>query len=62
MSLLITKWNAYNLSLLALKLVHNYLQNGKQTTENATISYDVGYSLWEDISCEVPQGSILGPI
>ena len=34
--LLIAKLNAYGLSLPALKLVHNYLQNRKQRTKNGT--------------------------
>ena len=55
--LLIAKLNAYGLSLPALKLVHNYLQNRKQRTKNGT-----AYSLWEEIFSGVLQGSILGPL
>ena len=55
--LLIAKLNAYGLSLPALKLVDNYLQNRKQRTKNVT-----AYSLWEEIFSGVPQGSILGPL
>ena len=35
--LLISKLNAYGLSLPALKLVNNYLQNRKQRTKNGTV-------------------------
>ena len=55
--LLIAKLNAYDLSVPALKLAHNYLQNRKQRTKNGT-----SYSLWEENISGVPQGSILGPL
>ena len=51
------KLNAYELSLSALKLVHNYLQKCKQITKNG-----IAYSLWEEIVSGIPQGSILGPL
>ena len=44
--------------LSALKLVHNYLINGKQKTKNGTAAY----GLWQEIFSGVPQGSILGPL
>ena len=53
--MLIAKLNAYGLSLPALKLMHNYLQNRKKRTRNCT-----GYSLWQETFSGVPQGSILG--
>ena len=56
-NLLIAKLNAYGLSLPALKLVHNYLQNHKQRTKNGT-----AYRLWEETFLGVSQGSILGPL
>ena len=55
--LLIAKLNAYGLSLPALKLITDYLQNRKQRTKIVSI-----YSDWEDIISGVPQGSILGPL
>ena len=55
--LLIAKLNAYGLSLPALKLITDYLQNRKQRTKIGSI-----YSDWEDIISGVPQGSILGPL
>ena len=55
--LLIAKLNAYEFSLPALKLVHDYLLNRKQRTKvNRT------YSSWLEIVFSVPQGSILGPL
>ena len=55
--LLIAKLNAYGFHLSALKLIHDYLSNGKQRTKiNST------YSKWHEILFGVPQGSILGPL
>ena len=42
--LLIAKFNAYDFSLPALKLVHDYLQNTKQRTKVNTT-----YSSWLEI-------------
>ena len=55
--LLIAKLDAYGLSLPALKLVHNYLQNRKQRKKNGT-----AYSLWDEIFWGAPEESILGPL
>ena len=55
--LLVAKLNAYGLSLPALKLIQNYLQNRKQRTKVGS-----SYSICEDITSGVPQGSILGPL
>ena len=55
--LLIAKLNVHGFSLIALKLVHNYLSNRKQRTKiNST------YSSLLEIIFGVPQGSILGPL
>ena len=43
--LLIAKFNAYGLSLPALKLIKDYLQNRKQRTKIGS-----SYSNWEDIT------------
>ena len=43
--------------MAALRLIQNYLSNGKQRTEINT-----EYSLWEEMLFGVPQGSILGPL
>ena len=42
--LLIAKLNAYGLSLPALKLVHNYLQNRKHRKKKGTIAYGKKFS------------------
>ena len=55
--LLIAKLNAYGMSLPALKLIIDYLQNRKQRTKIESI-----YSDWEDIISGVPQGYIPGPL
>ena len=55
--LLITKLNAYVVSLPALKLVHNYLQNRKKNKKKTNNG-----SLWDEIFSGVPQGLILGPL
>ena len=55
--LLIAKLNGYGLSLPALKLITDYLQNQKQRTKIRSI-----YSDWEDIISGVPQSSILRPL
>ena len=55
--LIIAKLNAYGFSLLASKLMHNYLSHRKQRTK-----VNSSYSSWEEILFDVPQGSILGPL
>ena len=45
------------MSLPALKLISDYLQNRKQKTKKESI-----YSDWEDIISGAPQGSMLGPL
>ena len=55
--LLIAKLNAYELSLPALKLITDYIQNRKQRTKIGSNSNDL-----EDIISGVPQGSTLGPL
>ena len=53
--LIIAKLNAYDFSLPALKLIHNYLSNRQQRTK---INHD--FSSWEEASFGLTQGSVLG--
>ena len=55
--LLIAKLNAYGFSIVALRLVQNYLSNCKQRTK---ISPD--FSSWEEFLFGLPQGFISGPL
>ena len=55
--LLIAKLNAYDFSLPASRLIHDYLSNRKQRTR-----INNSYSTWMEIVFGVPQGSILGPL
>ena len=54
---LIAKLNAYDFSLPALRLIHDYLSNRKQITRIKS-----SYGTWMEIIFRVPQGSILGPL
>ena len=55
--LLLAKLNVNGLSLPALKLITDYLQNGKQRTKIGSV-----YSYLKYIISGVPQASILGPL
>ena len=55
--LLLAKLNVNGLSLPALKLITDYLQNGKQRTKIGSI-----YSYLKYTISGVPQASILGPL
>ena len=55
--LILVKLHAYGLSLRALRLIHSYLTNRKQS-----IRLNGYYSSWEEILFGIPQGSALGPL
>ena len=52
--LLIVKLNIHGSPLPALEIIHNYLSNRKQRVQVN--------SLWQEMLCGVPQGSILGSL
>ena len=56
-SLLIAKLHAYGFDTNALRFIYSYLGGRYQH-----IRINSTYSSWSDISCGVPQGSILGPL
>ena len=56
-NILLTKLTYFGLSKNYIKLIKNYLSNRKQF-----ISYNCKTTALKDISCGVPQGSILGPL
>ena len=53
---LVAKLHTYELDLETIRFFHDYLTTRKQRTKMVK-----KYSLWENISFGVPQGSILGP-
>ena len=55
--LLVAKSEPYGLDELSLKLTLDYLSNRKQRTKIGS-----SFSYWFDISADVPQGLILGPL
>ena len=55
--LLIAKLEAYGFDEKSLKLIYNYLTNGRQR-----VKINDSYSSWREILYGVPQGSILGPL
>ena len=54
---MIAKLHTYDIDLTSLKILQDYLANGKQRTKMDSV-----YSSWEKILSGVPQGSILGPL
>ena len=54
--ILIAKLEAYGFDYISLKLMHSYLNRFQIILVNSK------YSLWSEIICGVPQGSILGPL
>ena len=54
---LIVKLQAYGLHKNSLNLLTDYLSGRKQTTKIGSV-----FSEWWKIICEIPQGSILGPL
>ena len=55
--LLVAKLNAYDFDYLSLKLIYNYLSDRFQR-----MRINSQYSSWINITADVPQRSILGPL
>ena len=55
--LILAKLETYNFNSQSLQLIESYIKYRKQRVRVGSES-----SLWLDIICGVPQGSILGPI
>ena len=55
--LTIPKFEAYGFDYKSIKLLYSYLTNRRQR-----IRINSNYSIWSEIICGVPQGSILGPL
>ena len=55
--LIIAKLEAYGFHTDVLKLIHDYLSNGKQR-----VRVNDAYSSWKDIFYGIPRGTILGPL
>ena len=55
--LLIAKLSAYGLDLPSLRLLNSYLSDRKQR-----VKINNTFSIWSEVLCGVPQGSILGPL
>ena len=55
--LLIAKLEAYGFDYISLKLMYSYLNSRYQR-----VRINSKYSSWSEITCGVPQGSILGPL
>ena len=52
-----TKLETFGLAKEILQLISNYLSYHKQSTKTGS-----AHSVWANIICGIPQGSILGPI
>ena len=55
--LLIAKLEAYGFGMHSLRLIASYLSNRKQRVKIGSTVSD-----WQDIICDVPQGSVLGSL
>jgi hypothetical protein len=60
--LLLCRLQYYGVRGVRFELIKSYLSDRKQRVDFKSISLSTQSSQWKSIKCEVPQGSVLGPL